>query len=124
VSRGGFARRRGSRGGTVGLHNRALPLGIAFGGQRAEPGIARTHRDLQRDYAADLGFQRRENPLLVMRLDPAFEEPGRNGKKRAARLDGLEPQAAEPAREDVFAQFRAQALAATFPGIFDRSHGD
>src|SRR4029453_18678484 len=49
-----------------------------------------------------------ENPIGVVRLDPALQKARRHRQMGAGVHDGFELQASEPARENVLAEFGAQ----------------
>src|SRR5208282_2158032 len=69
---------------------------------------------------ADLGLKRSGDMAKVMGVDPALQEAGRHGKPGLAAAHRLEPDASEPAVENVLAQFRAQSLAAAPQRLCER----
>ncbi len=64
-----------------------------------------------------------EHPVDVVRLDPALEEPGRDGEAGDAAGDFLQFEPGEPAREHVLAEFRPQAALHPLPGSRDLGGG-
>ena len=121
------ARRRGGSDARRRLARRVDRLGLAGGDRRGGRRDRRAHRRAQPDRdrcdAADLGFERGENAVAVMGLDPALEEARRHRELRAALLDRVELQPPEPRSEDILAEFGAQAPAAAPPALVGVARG-
>lgn len=64
----------------------------------------------------DLGLERVQDAVEVMRLDPALEEAGRDGQPGRSAGDGLQLEAGEPAREHILAEFGPQPTLHPGPG--------
>ena len=71
-------------------------------------------------HRADFGVQRRGDMPDIVRVDPALEEARRNGKPSLPGHHRHQSETPEPAVEDIVADFRPQALAATAPRLGER----
>jgi hypothetical protein len=108
---GGHRRDRGcaqlGRGTAIG------PLGAALIERRENffcrrRATHRAHGEVDPVYFRHLGLPAGENPLGVMRLDPALEKPRRNREVDAFLLHAFQIHACKPACVDVFSHARAQ----------------
>ena len=70
--------------------------------------------------AGELGAAARQQAVGIMGLQPVAQEFRWHGNLDQPAVAGIELHAAEPAREDVFAEFGAQPRLDPAPFAFDR----
>ena len=90
--------------------SRVARLGSAFGLTRVVAQHRRAHDELDAPHRRLFRLPAGEHAFGIMRLNPTLEEAGRHGQADGAVFHPFQVHAGKPTRENVVADFGAQAL--------------